>query len=561
LIVVVIGRPERLHYSVPMRSFLLLTMMLIPGGALAQQATQSTAACERLASLSPPNATITLAQVVTAGAFTVPANPAARGGGGSSALAGTLGPVPDVPGRVTANTAGLGLGYNGGRGIPPFSSLPAFCRVAAMLKPSPSSDIHMEMWMPIAGWNGHFRGTSPNGLGGVINYNAMGVGLTDGFAVASTDTGHQGGDTAWMQIPDKVTDFAGRAMHETTVAGKALTAAYYGSAPKYSYMIECGGGSAAALHEVQKYPADYNGIVVGGHAAHLTRQIFGQVWLWMAAHPNGVAVLPAAKLSVLHEAVLAKCDLLDGVKDGLLENPTRCTVDPKAIECRSADGPNCLTTAQVDAARKIYAGPTNPRTNERIWSPLYRGSELDWSFFTDAAAPIGIATSTLRDAILRDPAFDYLATPVDFDRHVALADRSDLARVNASNADISPYVRSGGKLILSGGWNNALVPAGAVLDYYNRVTATIGRDTAQRAVRLYMVPGMIECNGGPGTDTFDMLGVMRRWVERGQAPQEVIASRVEHGSVVRTRPLCPYPQVATYEGKGSTDDAKNFVCK
>ena len=321
-----------------MRAVLVLTMVLAPALAMAQSAPQTPAACETLASLSLPNTAITLAQVVNAGAFTVPANPAARGGGGSSALAGTLGPVPDVPGRVTANTAGLGLGYNGGRGIPPFSALPAFCRVAATLKPSASSDIRMEMWMPIAGWNGHFRGTSPNGLGGVINYNAMGVGLIDGFAVASTDTGHQGGDTAWMQVPDKVTDFAGRAMHETTVAGKALTAAYYGMAPRYSYMIECGGGSAAALHEVQKYPADYDGVVVGGHAAHLTRQIFGQLWLWQATHPNGVAILPAAKLSVIHDAVLAKCDMLDGVKDGLLENPTRCTFDPKEIECPGIDG-------------------------------------------------------------------------------------------------------------------------------------------------------------------------------------------------------------------------------
>jgi len=419
----------------------------------------------------------------------------------------------------------------------------------------------MELWMPITGWNGHFRGTSPNGLGGVINYNAMGVGLTDGFAVASTDTGHQGGDTAWMQVPDKVTDFAGRAMHETTETGKALTAAYYGMAPRYSYMIECGGGSAAALHEVQKYPADYDGVVVGGHAAHLTRQIFGQLWLWQATHPNGVAILPAAKLPVIHDAVLAKCDRLDGVKDGLLENPTRCTFDPKEIECPSGDGSNCLTAPQVEAVRKIYAGPTNPRTNERVWSPLYRGSELDWSFFVDAPNPVGIATTTLRDAILKDPAWDYRTSPVDFDRHVALADRSDIARASASNPDISAYVRRGGKLILSGGWNNALVPAGAVLDYYNRVEATIGREKTRRSVRLYMVPGMIECNGGPGTDTFDMLGVMRRWVERGQAPNAVIASRVEHGHVVRTRPLCPSPQVATYKGKGSTDDAKNFICR
>jgi feruloyl esterase len=361
-----------------------------------------------------------------------------------------------------------------------------------------------------------------------------------------------------MQVSDKITDFAGRAMHATTVAGKALATAYYGAPPKYAYMIECGGGSAAALHEVQKYPADYNGVVVGGHAAHLTRQIFGQLWLWMAAHPDGVAILPAAKLTVLHDAVLAKCDLLDGVKDGLLEDPARCAFDPKEIECKSADGLNCLTAPQVEAARKIYAGPINPRTNERIWSPLYRGSELDWSFFTEAAAPIGIATGALR-MILGDPSWDYRM--IDFDKHVALADRSDIARVSASNPNVSDYVRRGGKLILSGGWNNALVPAGAVVDYYTRVRSTIGAPDTDRSVRLYMVPGMIECNGGPGTDTFDMLGVMRRWVELGKAPNEVIASRVEHGNVVRTRPLCPYPQVATYQGKGSTDEAKNFTCK
>jgi feruloyl esterase len=538
---------------------LILIAGLVPGIAAAQQTSRPPAACERLASLSLPNATITLAQVVSAGAFVPPANPSAQGGGGSSAFAGTLGPVPDVPGRVTANTAGLGLGYNGGRGIPPYNTLPAFCRVAATLKPSPASDIRMETWLPAAGWNGHFRGTSPNGLGGVVNYNAMAVGLTDGFAVASTDTGHQGGDTAWMQNAEKVTDFAGRAMHETTVAGKALAAAYYGAAPKYAFMIECGGGSAAALHEVQKYPADYNGVVVGGHAAHLTRQIFGQLWLWMAAHPNGVAVLPATKLSVLHDAVLAKCDRLDGVKDGLLEDPTRCTFDPKEIECPSTgSGPDCLTAPQVDAARKIYAGPTNPRTNERVWSPLYRGSELDWNFFTDSPAPIGIATGALR-MILGDPSFDYRS--VDFDTHVAAADRSDIARVSASNANISEFVRRGGKLILSGGWNNALVPAGAVVDYFVRVRSAIGDQATSRAVRLYMVPGMIECNGGPGTDTFDLLGAMRRWIERGQAPADVTASRVEHGKVVRTRPLCPYPQVATYKGSGSTDEANNFVCR
>jgi feruloyl esterase len=511
-----------------MRALFASSFMLVPVIALAQSSARTPADCERLASVSLPNTQITLAQVVEAGRFTLPSSFAPRGGGGSSALAGTIGGVPDVPGRVTANTAGLGLGYNGGKGIPPFSALPAFCRVAATLKPTPVSDIRMELWLPITGWNGNFRGTSPNGLGGVINYNAMGVGLTDGFAIASMDTGHQGGDTKWMQVPERVTDFAGRAMHETTVAGKALTNAYYGSAPRFSYMIECGGGSAAALHEVQKYPADYHGVVVGGHAAHLTRQIFGQVWLWEATHPDGVAVFPQT---------------------------------PKEIECRGADGADCLTAAQVEAARKVYAGPSNPRTGERVWSGLYRGSELDWQFFTEAAGPMGIATSTLRDVVLKDPTWDYKASRIDYDKHVTAADQSDIARVSASNADIAPFIKQGGKLILSGGWNNALVPAGAVLDYYERVRKAVGPQAAQQAVRLYMVPGMIECNGGPGTDTFDLLGVMRTWVERGQAPQAVPASRVEYGKVVRTRPLCPYPQVAAYRGSGSTDDARNFVCK
>src|SRR5262249_31393076 len=162
------------------------------------------------------------------------------------------------------------------------------------------------------------------------------------------------------------------------------------------------------------------------------------------------------------------------------ENPTRCTFDPKEIECPTGDGPNCLTIAQVEAVRKIYAGPTNPRTNEKIWSPLYRGSELDWNFFVETPGPIGIATSTLRDAVLKDRIGAYGTTRVDFDRHVALADRSDIARVNASNPDISAYVRNGGKLILSGGWNNALVPAGAILGYYKNVEAKIGTEDTHR---------------------------------------------------------------------------------
>ena len=428
-----------------MRSVLILTVVLLPAAAIAQNAPQTSAACERLASLSLPNTTITLAQTVNAGAFTVPANPAGRGGGGSSALAGTLGPVPDVPGRVTANTAGLGLGYNGGRGIPPFSYasrlLPRCGDAEAVVCVRHSHgnvDAAQRLERPLP-WYESQRS------GGVINYNAMGVGLSDGFAVASTDTGHQGGDTAWMQIPDKVTDFAGRAMHETTAVGKALTAAYYGSAPTYSYMIECGGGSAAALHEVQKYPADYNGVVMGGHAAHLTRQIFGQLWLWTATHPNGVAVLPAAKLPVIHDAVLAKCDRLDGVKDGLLEDPTRCTFDPKEIECRSRrwtelpdDGPGRR------GSEDLRRTDQSPDERENLVAALSR-QRVGLEFLHRHTGAHRHCDHRAAGCDSQDPAWDYRTTPVDFDRDVALADRSDIARVNASNPDISAIRTAGRK--------------------------------------------------------------------------------------------------------------------
>ena len=484
-------------------------ILMAPHRVFAQAAAPSAATCERLASIALPNATITLAQVVQAGAFVVPDAPSARGGGGSSAFAGTLGPVPPVPGRVTANTAGLGLGYNGGRGIPAFTTLPAFCRVAATLKPSPASDIRMETWLPLRGWNGNFRGTSPNGLGGVLNYNSMAVALTDGFAVAGTDTGHQGGATDWMQVSEKVTDFAGRAMHETTVAGKALTAAFYGTAPKFAYMLECGGGSAAALHEVQKYPADYDGVRRGRpRRAPDAPDVRPAVDVGGGA-PERRRVRPAGGDALRHPRGRPEQVRHVGRGEGRSARETRRAApsSPQEIACRAGGATDCLTPPQVEAVRKIYQGPMNPRTKERIWSRLFRGSELDWGFFAESPRPVGIPLITLRDAVLKDPNWDYRTSHVDYDRHVAMTDQADVARVSASNPDIAPFVAEGGKLMLSGGWNNALVPAGAVLDYFQKVQAAIGAPRTQQAVRLYMVPGMIECNGGPGTDTFDMLSV------------------------------------------------------
>ena len=512
--------------------------------------------CDRLSALALPNTTITLAQTVAAGQFAPPVAPG-RGGAGRGPAPALV--APAVPGRVTLASANLGLGLDGGRKRPQFSELPGFCRVAATVKPTPSSDIRMEVWLPVSGWNGRFRGTVANGMGGNIAYASMAAALRDGFAVASSDTGHQAADPMWMQDSEKMKDFGYRAAHEMTVVGKAVTEAFYTAKPKFAYIGECGGASTSAMSEAQKYPGDYDGIIVGGLAAYWTRQVFGQAWVWQATHQDEASFIPPAKYPAIHDAVLQACDALDGVKDGVLENPARCTWDPQAIACKDGDGPTCLTAPQVEAVRKIYAGPTNPRTKEAIHSPLYRGSELDWEAIAAGQQPI--AVNVLRTFVFKDPMWDIRTRPVNFDSDVALADRPEVAVLNAMDPDVSKFAAAGGKLILTGGWANAIVPPGAIVDYYKKASATLGKRATDNAVRLYMVPGMSECNGGPGTDTFDMMAVMQQWVEQKKAPKDVTASRVENGTVVRTRPLCPYPQVATYKGKGSTDAAENFVCR
>ena len=532
----------------------------LPGAnsALAQAPT----ACEQLGAESSPTIRITASSLVPAGAFVPPGQPGAGG-----ARAG--GPPPAAPavtqtGRIGLGAAGLGLGRNGGRVNARFDELPAFCRVTATLVPTPTSDIRAELWLPASGWNGNFIGTSPNGMGGNIPYGSMANALRDGYAVMGEDTGHRGNEANWMDDQERRLDFGHRAIHEATAFAKALTTKFFQRAPRYSYMRECGGASTAALAVVQNYPADYDGVVVGGFAANWTRQTFGQMWPFAATHATPASYVPPAKYPAIHRAVMNACDALDGVRDGVLEDPTRCTWQPDAIACTDADTLECLTAPQVAAVRKAYGGPVNPRTGEKINSPLFRGSELEWELLLgpQPLGGVGPMIPFFRNFVFKDPAWDYRTRPLDFDADVARANTPDITVINAMKPDVSQFVHRGGRLILVNGWSNAIVPPGHTVDYYRDVRATIGERAATQGVRLYMVPDMSECNGGAGTDTFDMFAVMQRWVERGEAPAAVNASRVEpDGRVSRTRPLCPYPQVATYSGTGSTDEARNFSCK
>src|SRR5215467_10368692 len=270
--------------------------------------------CESLATFSQPHVSVTLAQSVAPGTFT-------------------------APGR-------------GGRGANAFASLPSFCRIAATLTPSSDSDIKIEVWLPASGWNGKLQAVGNGAWAGNISYPAMATALASGYVAVSTDTGHTGGDPKFMVgHPEKLVDFEERSVHEMTVTAKAIAAAYYGTAPRRAYFNGCSTGGRQALTEAQRYPLDFDAIVAGAPANFAKRQTFGQVWLWQATHKDEASLITADKLVVLHKAAVAQCDALDGVKDGVIENPTKCTFDPKVVQCSAADGPDCLTAPQVEAAR------------------------------------------------------------------------------------------------------------------------------------------------------------------------------------------------------------------
>jgi feruloyl esterase len=440
----------------------------------------------------------------------------------------------------------------GGRGAGAYASLPAFCRVAATLKPTPQSEIRMEAWLPATGWNGKLQVVGNGGFAGTIGYAAMATALSGGYAAASTDTGHTGPSSNTFASEEVLIDFAHRAVHETTAAAKRMVDRFYGEAPKFSYFAGCSTGGRQALAAAQRHPDDFDGIVAGAPAVQTSTQAFGQIWIYQAtADPS--AALPREALALLHDAVLNACDVQDGARDGVLERPLSCTVDPQVLACRQGSSPGtCLTPSQVEAARKIYAGASNPRTGAAIFPGLERGSELGWS-----PSPVGYAVDWFKYRVFRNAEWD--PKTLNFDADVARASTEESRTLDAADANLAPFTSRGGKLLMYQGWAEPGIPPRRVVTYYEDVQ----RQTpgAAAAVRLFMVPGMGHCGGGDGTSTFDMVAALDRWVASGVAPDSVPASRVRNGAVDRTRPVCAYPKSAVYKGTGSLDEAANFDCR
>jgi feruloyl esterase len=478
----------------------------------------SAAACERLtASLKLPNTTVTAAQPVAAGRFTAP----------------------------------------GGAALQAAAKLPAFCRVSLTIKPSADSDIKSEVWLPMSGWNGKFLQVGNGAWGGSIQYGALAESLQRGYAVASTDTGHTGTDASFaVGQPEKLIDFGYRSVHETAVQGKATVKALYGTAARFSYFNGCSGGGRQSFMEAQRFPEDFDGIIAGAPGYNRTDAAFQTIQMIQATHKDAASFIPASKLPAIHQAAINACDSLDGLKDGLISEPMKCQFDPGVIACKGGDGPNCLTMPQVVAARAIYAPVIDPRTKQEVSTGLEPGSELHW----DSVAgnrPHSMYNDLLRFIVFKDPNWDYRA--LDVAKHLDVARKADNGVLLADSTNVKPFTDRGGKLLIYHGWEDQNIPPLSSVNYYTRLSKDMGKAQVD-AVRLYMVPGMGHCGGGDGPSVFDMVAAMEQWREHGRAPAAILASKMQDGRVIRTRPLCPYPQVARYKGTGSIDAAESFTC-
>jgi feruloyl esterase len=525
--------------------------------------------CEQLADLKLSHTTITLAKSIPAGMFT---------------------PLPAAERKSEpGDNSFAGLAFD----------LPAFCRVTGVIKPTSDSDIKFEIWLPTGQWNGKLQQAGNGGFAGVIPYWSMIPALRRGYVTAATDNGHSGGGPPVWAIghPEKVTDFGFRAVHETAVKTKVILGAYYGHSARRSYFVGCSEGGREALMEAQRFPEDFDGILAGAPANDWINLFASFVWNGRTFLDNPASYIPANKLEILQAGAVAACDMLDGVKDGILANPTSCKFDPAVLQCKGVeDSAACLTAPQVEAAKKIYAGPTDSRTGKEIFPGMEPGGEAGrggWGPWITGPEPgkslaYFFASTFFADMVFEDPKWDLGNFKFDKDIQVAQSKLGPI--LNSTSPDLRRFKGRGGKLIQYHGWADYAIPPRSSINYYESVAAfSGGLEKTQNFYRLFMVPGLEHCSGGTGPTTFmgtyqvqpslekaeldrvysnaenDIVLALEKWVEEGVAPKRIIASKYADDKpakgISRTWLLCPYPEQARWNGKGSTDESANFVCE
>jgi feruloyl esterase len=458
--------------------------------------------------------------------------------------------------------------------VPAANNVPAHCRVTGRLAPEIAFEVSLpEKWNErfyMIGNGGH-AGESLEAANRVTQRNDA---LRMGFAFAQTNTGHdsskESGASFVMSDPQKAIDYAYRAVHLTAVTAKDITKDYYGKAVSKAYWNSCSNGGRQGLMEAQRYPDDFDGIVANAPWLDQTGFTVGAMWNQRALSETPVS---APKLAMLATKVMEKCDTVDGLKDGLIDDPRKCSFDARvdAPACRAPeDGPDCLTGAQADAIMKVYSGPVS---NGKPYFPGYMlGSEAvtvagssNWlgmivgAQSTAKPADFNLAEGTMRYLVQTPPKPDWDFKSFNFDKDIHMLDDWS-KKADAKNPDLSKFRKEGGKILMTYGWADQVLQPMVGVKYFEDAVAKNGPNTTD-FLRLFMVPGMAHCSGGAAaTDRFDAMTALINWVEKDKAPDSIPASRVVNNQVVRTRPLCPYPQVARFSGVGSIDDARNFTC-
>jgi feruloyl esterase len=488
--------------------------------------------CEKLSALKIADTTIMLASSIPVGGLNLPVD-ALR---------------PPDPMAAASRKALIG-------------SLPAFCRVVAIIRPTPDSEIKFELWMPQSNWNERFLGVGNGAWAGSIIYSALANNLLRGFAVASTDGGHESGpfDASFAYgHPEKLIDFAYRAIHLMTVDAKVIVGAFYASPARYSYWNGCSTGGMQGLMEAQRFPDDYNGIVAGDPANFFTHLMFGNIWPEYSTLKDPESRISPGQFDLLYKSMINACDAIDGIADGIVSQPAKCSFDPGVLECKKGAATECLTPAQVEAVRKMLQGVVNPRTGQQVFPGLEPGTPLDEA--AGGPNPGALTVSYFRNVLFKDADWDWRT--LNFDTDVDLADRADAAILNATDPNLAPFRKRGGKLLLYHGWADPHISPMNSVNYYESVGSAVGgADKIQDFLRLFMIPGMRHCGRGPGPDDFDEFTVIEQWVEKGNPPDAILATHSTDGKVDMSRPLCPYPKVAIWKGSGSTSDAVNFSCE
>lgn len=443
------------------------------------------------------------------------------------------------------------------------TDLPEFCRVQVTVEPA----INIEVWLPVE-WNGRFQAVGGGGYAGVIRYNrGLAQALRDGYATAETDTGH---DAAEMPVGSfglnddgtlnwqLIEDFASRSLVEMTKKSDALVEAFYGRAADYSYWNGCSTGGRQGLMLAQTYPDGYDGILAGAPAINWDTFIPAMIWPQLVMKEEVGEVIPQCKFEAANAAATAACDGLDGVVDGVLDDPRGCDFDVDELVGETTPC-GVITEADARAIQMIWDG-ARTTTGDFLWYGFTPGTDTSR---LAGPSPDPYPVSHIGEWVLRQSDWDWTElTYANFEEYVRESQRLFNDVIGTDDPDLLPFRDAGGRVLIWHGWyDNAIYPEGTI-DYYERVIGTHRNvQHTQEFARLFMAPGVEHCGRGPGPNEFDMFGALVDWVENGEAPDRIIASRVDNGDVERARPLCPYPAVARYDGKGDADSATSFDCK